>query len=201
MKKNKIIYISVALALIGAVFLVADIQYKNYVSQYYQDVVVLPASTTTIAFEPDINPITEECKYVFNNQLEYTKSRVDNNKTAIEIIKNKCLQVVNSSFVADFDRDGQNEIVMITSGAGCGSCHAQEIRIIKDDEVIFYKDGEDFRTNLTKDLMGFTIQYPVTDLSYPEAGYIIESYKMKKDGSGLETFYIFNKETKLYTIQ
>lgn len=199
MKTDKIIYITVALVLIGAVIFVADFKSRNYVSQSYQNTTFpMIASTPTITPKSDINAITEECKYVFNKQLEYTKSRVGNNKTAIEIIKNKCLQILNFSFMADFDRDGQNEIVMITSGAGCGSCHAQEIRIIKGDKVIFYKDGSDFRINLTKDPIGFTIQYPVIDLSEPEAGYIIESYKIKRGGNGLEAFYKFNEEKKSY---
>ena len=106
--------------------------------------------------------------------------------------------VLGSSVIADFDGDGYGEIAMITSGIGCGSCHGQEIRIIKGDKVVFYKDGLDFIIKPAKDFIGFTLQYPVEDLSTPEAGYIIESHKIRKDGSGLETFYLFSKENKSY---
>lgn len=146
--------------------------------------------------------ITEECKYVFDRQLEDSKLKVGNNKTAIEIIKNKCFLILDSSVIADFDGDGQKEIAMITSGAGCGSCHAQEIRIIKGDEVIFYKDGSDFMIKLADDLNGFTLQYSVISLP-PNPGdeYIIESYKARKGGIGLEAFYVMSQEKKSYNFE
>ena len=98
--------------------------------------------------------------------------------------------------MADFDADGYKEIAMITSGIGCGSCHGQEIRIIKDDKVIFYKEGTDFGIEPAKDHVGFTLfEYNYSD---PEAGYIIESYKKTKDSDGLGTFYLYSKEKKSY---
>lgn len=140
----------------------------------------------------------EECHYVINKQLEYSKSIVNNNNTTIEIIKNNCLQVDDSSFTTDFDKDGQKEVVLITAGAGCVSCHIQEIRIIKDNKVIFYKDGSDFWLKLVNDHSGFTLQYPVTDLSDPESGYIIESYKAKISVNGVEYFDKVSEEKKSY---
>ena len=148
------------------------------------------------------NTIAEECKRIVDNQLEDSKSKVDNNKTAIEIVKKGCFSVLGSSVVADFDGDGQKEVVMVTGGGGCGSCHAQEIHIIKGDKVIFYKDGSDFTIKLTNNPIGFILEYPEKSLP-PSPGdeYVIESYKAIKGESGLESFYSYSKEKKLYIFE
>lgn len=159
------------------------------------------SNTPTQISDKKQNTITEECKRIVDYLWEDSKFVVHNNQTALEIIKKECLQLIPTSTTADFDGDNQDEIVMITSGAGCVSCHGQEIRIIKGNKVIFYKDGLDFIIKPVKDFAGFILQYPVEDLSTPEAGYVIESYKMKRGGSGLETFYKFNEEKKSYVIK
>ena len=148
------------------------------------------------------NTIAEECKRIVDNQLEDSKSKVDNNKTAIEIVKKGCFSVLGSSVVADFDGDGQKEVVMVTGGGGCGSCHAQEIHIIKGDKVIFYKDGSDFTIKLTNNPIGFILEYPEKSLP-PSPGdeYVIESYKAIKGESGLESFYSYSNEKKVYIFE
>src|SRR3989338_10982951 len=146
--------------------------------------------------------IAEECKRIVDYQSEHAKSGVLNNKTAVEIIKEECLLVLDSSIIADFNGDNKNEIAMITSGAGCGSCHAQEIRIIKDDKVIFYKNGSDFTIKLTNNPIGFILEYPEKSLP-PSPGdeYVIEGYKAIKGEGGLESFYRTSLERKKYEFE
>lgn len=142
--------------------------------------------------------IEEECKRIVDSGLEDSGSKIDSNKTAIEIVKKDCLWISDSSFMTDFDGDGRKEVVLVTVGAGCGSCHAQEIRIIKDDKVIFYKDGSDFIIELTNNPIGFTLQYPVTNITDPESGYIIENYKARTGVNGVDGFDKVREEKKEY---
>ncbi|MEK7453144.1 MAG: hypothetical protein AAB614_02820 [Patescibacteria group bacterium] len=143
--------------------------------------------------------IAEECERIVKSGLERSASRVDSNKTVIEIVKNNCLWISDSSFTTDFDGDGTKEVVLVTVGAGCVSCHAQEIHIIKDDKVIFYQDGSDFIIKQEKDFVGFTLQHPVTSLP-PDPGdeYVIESYKAKIGADGIDGFDKISEERKQY---
>lgn len=130
------------------------------------------------------------CEGLVNNQLEDARITLKDNAFALGILKEKCLWLMDhSTLIADFDGDGKDEIAMITSGAGCGSCHGQEIRIIKDNKVVFYKEGWEFTIRPIGNSSGFLLKQPIIkeDKGYccPSEG-VVEEYRANKNG--LEKF-------------
>lgn len=137
-------------------------------------------------------PIDKECERLVSAQFEDARARVQNNTLALEIVKKECLQVMPATLIADFDGDGQKEIAMITAGAGCRSCHAQELRIIKDNEVIFEKEGNDLEIEPANNFTGFLLKEPILENSEPaccHAESIVEGYMPNRD-----SYYKVSKE-------
>lgn len=167
-------------------------QYDTLPSPPWRD--IYAATSTKDAF------LAAECDSSYHEHLWEAKIKVDNNETALEILKQNCLQILNV-VETDFDGDREKEIAMITSGAGCVSCHGQEVRIIKGDKVIFYKEGENFTVLPTKDFIGFLLKYPLRKdgegYCCPSEG-VVESYKLKAGGSELETFYKIDEKRETY---
>lgn len=122
--------------------------------------------------------------------LDEARIKANNNQKALSILKENCLWLLEAK-IEDYDGDNQNEIAMVTSGAGCGSCHGNILYIIKDDRVIFQKEAEDIGIQPAKDLPGFTIKHPIRKdnepLCCPSEG-IVEFYKTKGIGETNESF-------------
>lgn len=202
MEKNKLIFpVSILLGciILGGFYYMSHVNKQRSIQKQQQiDIWEKQAEADKAKTEQD--KVYEGCEGLLNNSLVGDKLKVQNNKTAIKIIEDNCLWVLNSS-LADFDGDGKDEIAMITSGAGCGSCHGQEIRIIKNDEIIFYKEGEDFSILPAKNFTGFTLEYPVRKENEgygdPSEG-IVESYKLKNSGSRIPAFYKFSEKKEPY---
>src|SRR3989339_1206230 len=74
--------------------------------------------------------------------LDKLNERVKNNPTALTVIKDKCLWVLHDEFF-DATGDEKKELFMITSGAGCGSCHGQELYVFSDEKEVFHFSGQD----------------------------------------------------------
>ncbi|OGD24189.1 hypothetical protein A2Z10_03000 [Candidatus Azambacteria bacterium RBG_16_47_10] len=197
MKFIKIIYNPISPVLFTIILFIIIFQSEDFRFLNHGTYKVTTPSTQALGVNQKV--INEECERIVDSQLERSGYKVDKNKTAIEIVKSNCLWISDSSFTTDFDADDQMEIVMITFGAGCGSCHAQEVRIIKDDKVVFYKEGSDFAITLANEFTGFVLQYPEKSLP-PNSGdkYIIEGYKAVMGDEGLESFIGFYKEKKVY---
>lgn len=132
--------------------------------------------------------------------LKNTTKRLNNNRAALEIIKKGDLWLMSANF-EDFDGDGEDELAMITSGANCGSCHPNELRIIKKDKVVFYKDTYDVDIWPAKGFSGFIIKHPIFKINEPlccPSEGTVESYKVSKDSTGTETFIKISERKEPY---
>lgn len=130
------------------------------------------------------------CGELVASQKEEANLILQNNDFALKILEDKCLWMMgDTTRLDDFDGNGKkDEIAMITSGAGCGSCHGQEIRIIKNNEIIFYKTGIDFSIESAKEFVGFILgQQGDAD----ENGVIVACCS----SNGITEGYEFNKST------
>lgn len=192
-------------SLLVAIFWYGSFISKNkiYDSVSDSDSAVVNNTSAQVLDEQQQKAIRDECNLVFNKLLEGTKLLVDNNQTAIDIVKDKCLMVLSrNSSVIDFDGDGEKEIVLVTSGAGCGSCHSQEIRIINDDKVIFHKEGSDFKVTFPGDSGRFTLEYPIDSLPpCPGDEYLIGNYKARIGENGLVSFDKLSEEKRPYVFE
>ncbi|MEK7071976.1 MAG: hypothetical protein AAB969_00225 [Patescibacteria group bacterium] len=133
--------------------------------------------------------------------LERSIEMLNNDPTALNILKEGNLWLMRSNFL-DYDGDNEKELAMITSNANCGSCHQNELRIIKKGKVIFYKDTYEVDIWPAKKFPGFMIKHPIFKIGespiYPSEG-IVESYKVSKDGAGVETFIKISERKEPYT--
>lgn len=75
-------------------------------------------------------------------QLSRAEKELQGNQSALEIIKNNCLILV-SSFKADLQNNGTQDLVFWGVGAGCGSCHAKEFYILSPEGKVLYNDELD----------------------------------------------------------
>ena len=135
-----------------------------------------------------------------NLRLDEASEKVNGNPKALSILKEKCLWLMRAEN-EDFDGDGKKELLIYASGAGCGSCHLQDIYIIKDNEVIFYKLADDPGVRLAEKYIGFEIREPTRKdneaMCCPSEG-IIQSYRLRNGGQGLNTFYKFSEKVEPY---
>ena len=133
-------------------------------------------------------------------RLEEAGKEVRGNKRAIELLEKNCLWLFNTQF-HDLTGDKEDELIMITSGAGCASCHWNRIYILSEDKIIFQKDVEDVWFWPAENYFGFIIKYPLRreDEAYccPTEG-IVESYTVSSINSGYETFYKFDERSEPY---
>ncbi|GEM_PF-6278264 len=136
-----------------------------------------------------------------NLRLDEASEKVNGNQKALSILKEKCLWLMRVEN-EDFDGDGKKELLIGASGAGCGSCHLQDIYIIKDNEVIFYKLADDPGIRLADEYIGLEIREPTRKdneaMCCPSEG-IIQSYRLQKGGQGLNTFYKFDERVESYS--
>lgn len=182
-----IVGIGLTILISGELFIIKDSIYPSKIASV--DGIISQTSETESNPE---NTNNNWCEGLVNNQLEDARIALKESTFALGILKEKCLWLMeHSTLLADFDGDGKDEIAMITSEAGCGSCHGQEIRIIKDNEVIFYQDGWEFTIRPIENYPGFILKQPIIKegegFCCPSEG-MVEEYKLNKDEGVLEKF-------------
>lgn len=127
-------------------------------------------------------------------RLEESAEEVDGNQKAISVLKEKCLWLFGT-LKEDFDGDGEKEILMVTSGADCSSCHIKDIYIIKGNELIFEKEVNEPDVILADKYIGFEIKEALMKDNSPATccpdKYAVYSYRLRKGGKGLDTFEKF----------
>lgn len=182
------------LAIIWAGFLVFSMVKKDLKKEQQQNTKIETKEPCELISEE--SRCSDECL-----RLEEASKEVDGNKKAISILKENCLWLLGTEH-EDFDGDKKKEILMVTSGAGCGSCHVKNTYIIKNEEIIFEKVVNEPEVRLADKYTGFEIKEALNKDNSPATccpdKYIVYSYRLQKGGKGLNTFYKFAERVEPY---
>lgn len=139
--------------------------------------------------------------YGIDLRLEKAREDTGNSQKGLELLQENCLWLFDAQ-THDFTGDGEEELAMITAGAGCASCHWNRIYIIKGDQVIFEKNTQDVFFWPAEDYPGFIIKYPLRrqgeGYCCPSEG-IVESYTVSELDDSYQTFYKFDERSEPYT--
>lgn len=138
-------------------------------------------STVTVS-PKDKKPF--DCSVYYEKQIiEMLDPKIKDNVLIYQTLKDRCTVSLKTYF-NDFTNDGCDEVILITSGAGCASCHAQQLLIFKDDQLIFEKGGSDLIFTLNPDKQDeFTLQ---SYKSIPPADSTKYTYKYNKTNGNFD---------------
>ncbi len=145
---------------------------------------------TTAQASPTPIPCVEETVYDDMPGLDYSTKKLENNQTAINIIRERCLTVWDV-YKSHLDSSGNENFIFTASAQGCGSCHGVNVFILSGDKIIFDEGMDD----------------PIFELAKTDEGKqgftIIQPLRKRLEGlccptNGVKTFYEWSEPTKSF---
>lgn len=193
-KKFSIVTIIIAVVILGAYYF----QTKRVESLQKQERIKEAVGSTNIS-----NQDIDNNNVCTDNELHVDSldNDVKNNPKAMQIIHKKCLWVQDSKSI-DLTGDSKQELVLNTSGWGCGSCHSRDLYILKDDQIIFNRQGDDLAIGeILSSEIGFQLTEPIRKagegLCCPTDG-TVYTYIYSPDNTNHEYFKLTNTTIKRY---
>lgn len=142
--------------------------------------------------------ITQPFTCNYDLRLSEAAKKLNNNHAALNIIKQNCLWLFGS-LSADLEQKGTDNLIFWASGAGCVSCHAQQLYVLSGNKIVAQKDLDDPIISMAKTDTGenaLVISEPLRQhnqsLSSP-SWRLVTSYLLGKDNQ----FYAFDQRPEM----